>query len=295
MGYCKQLGLAGAVLAGAVLVFSGPAAADRLSMQAEQTGARPLLKLDTSTGRFEADATLTIGLDLAATVNTGDGRIMSSELYLKQAGAVAGVVGAAPTEAPWRTLSLAKSFVFAVDPMGPIAQNAVAVCARSALGRDVTMSVPVAWRVKTGRFNFRWIDYGVVDPTGDVATNPDFYSDQQVEETEAQVLVDVRCLGAQVVAATRTAPRELAPAAAAAPARPGNPEPRRTQSQTSGVQLARETVTAADAADKPVCDGGMVRETAEPVRYVCLCPGHTRRVAAGQNAFACERKLATRR
>ena len=39
--------------------------------------------------------------------------------------------------------------------------------------------------------------------------------------------------------------------------------------------------------DRPACEGGMVRQIISDQSYLCLCPGNTKRVSTGDNAYAC--------
>ncbi|MEQ1715019.1 MAG: hypothetical protein ABL907_03375, partial [Hyphomicrobium sp.] len=182
----KTLFFAGlAVLAGILAATVPAAAGEDVDMRVAQGQDRAVLTLKQAAGRWEvAPGThIAVALDLDAAVRAGaeNLRIIDSDLYLKQAGLAAGMTGASGTGAPQRSMSLAGSYEFAVDPLGPVAQNAVSACSRAANG-TVVMSLPVVWRVTTGRFNFRWIDYQAVAPSQEIASNPDFYADQAVEE-----------------------------------------------------------------------------------------------------------------
>jgi hypothetical protein len=58
--------------------------------------------------------------------------------------------------------------------------------------------------------------------------------------------------------------------------------------QTPNVEAPVTTASLPDKS-KPQCDGGMVRQIGSgDSGYLCLCPGNTRRVETGANAFACE-------
>lgn len=269
-----------------------------------------------------ADETLSLNLALSGgvTPDAAGYRVIASELYLKQAGRAAGATLVPLDGTPARTVAHSGSFAFAVDPLGPLGQDAVALCA-GAGGRALpdgtaarfTMTVPVVWRVTTGRFNFRAFASDGVTPTEAVLANADYYAEQVAEEAETAAAVEVRC-----------EPRALA-AIAGAKAKPETTKP--TAAKTTDASAAAksasvttETAPAVPAAQKlvadatpapasvaaapvttaepamPVCQGGMVRETAGGLvgesAYVCLCPGHTVRKETSPGAFACARRLA---
>ena len=260
-------------------------------------------------GRFDrvAAATLHIPLKLDARLGEdGHGRkIIGSEVFLKQSGALAGspATDAREGTVPRAQLSLDKAFAFAVDPVGPLAQDAIALCNVNGSATSVIMSLPVAWRVTTGRFNFKWVNYDQAGPPDEIVSNPEFYADRETEEIDIAASVPVRCDGAAAVAATSTATVKTAPAVQAAvpvkkvvevsPQRVSQLQPVALE-ESDAEGIAAKPLSVATSETRMVCDGGMVRQNGSAASGVCLCPGNTRRIETGSNAYACERKVGRR-
>lgn len=300
----------------ALTAMAFPAAAETVRMEGmfDEAGsaADAAIIVSGRAGRFDrvSAATLHIPLKLEATLGEGGSgrKIVGSDLILKQSGTAS---GAAATDAregvvPRAQLALQKTFDFNVEPLGPVAQNAIALCNGNGDAASINMSLAVVWRVTTGRFNFKWVNYDQVAPSDEIVSNPEFYADRETREIDIAATVPVRCEG------------ESAPAAAASAAKPA-------VERTAAVHAATPTKKAVDVSVQPVsnvtpvslkateiddipakpvfaeasqsrtvCDGGMVRSSGTVATEVCLCPGNTRLVETGANAFACERKVGRR-
>ena len=271
-------------------------------------------------GRFDrvTAATLHIPLKLEATLGEGGSgrKILGSELFLKQSGAA----GTAATDAregtvPRAQLAHDKAFAFIVDPVGPLAQDAIALCNSQGVGNSqgaaarATMSLPVLWRVTTGRFNFKWVNYDQVGPSDEIVSNPEFYADRETQEIAIAASVPVSCETDGKIAAAPVAHSKPAPLPAATPAVqkavPAKKAVEVSPQQVSQLQpVALEEPDAGEIAAKPlsvatpetrlVCEGGMVRSSGAAANDVCLCPGNTRRVETGAHAYSCERKVGRR-
>lgn len=315
-------------LAAALTVpFSAAEAGDqRMALRLSAADAGGVLSVTAVNGdvRTKNDPlSLSLALDGRVADDASGYRVIASELYLKQSGRAAGVTKVALDGTPQRALTQSGTFAFDIDSSGPLAKDAAALCA-SAGGRALpagtaarfTMTVPVVWRVTTGRFNFRSFASRGVTPAEEVLANPDYYAEQAVEETEAAAIVDVTCDAIAMAAGPDLKPK-AAPAAATATAKPdkakaaqvakgagasaaaktNTPEVQRLVAEVASVDEAgaSKPVTL-EAAAEPVCDGGMVRETGSGVEgasgFVCLCPGHTVRRETSPGAFACTRRLA---
>jgi hypothetical protein len=290
---CRVLLLAAASLSVAAFVAraSGDAVLSFASAAADSQ--QPQISVRGAAGRYNRVDGSTIRLPLvlkaAFDEDAGSRKIMSSVLVLRQEG------GSQNTDVfdgsrPVASLSMAKTFDFRIDPLGPVAQNAIAACnalspAKRASSGGVDLSVPIVWRVRTGRFNFQWTNYDRVGPSDEILSNPDFYSDVNVVETEAMASVRVDCEDASSGTASQSKIVSRAkPAAIAAVPAPAEREVR----PSTETPVKMQTVTVAASAE-PTCTGGMVRQVGSG-DYLCLCPGNTVRVASGDNAFACERK-----
>ena len=85
-------------------------------------------------GRYDriSGSKLSLPLRLAAEMTSeGAGaKIVASDLFLKQAGSGkdATAVSAMDGQGPQRAIRLEQSFSFPIDPLGPVAQNAISVC-----------------------------------------------------------------------------------------------------------------------------------------------------------------------
>lgn len=248
-------------------------------------------------GRFDRVAAMTLQIPLTLDANlteSGHGRrIVGSELFLKQSGAT---VGAPATDAregsvPRTQLALKRTFGFDIDPLGPLAQNAIALCngsSGSSAATKLSMSVPVLWRVTTGRFNFKWVNYDQVGPSDEIVSNPELYADRETHETDIAVSVPVHCDGETTVAA---APAKKSTAVPTEPVSNAMPV---SLKASDGEEISARPVTVEASQSRTVCEGGMVRQTGTAATDVCLCPGNTRRVETGANAFSCERKVGRR-
>lgn len=290
-------------------------------------------------GRYDRIVPAAVVLPLHLTVQfkpeASGFKVLKSELHFKTEGinpgapAVDTLAGAPPVAA----IDDARSHALTVSAQGPVAQNAVAACNGLATGeptgaRMLAMSLPVVWRVTTGKSTFKWTNYDHVAPSDEMINNRDFYGEHDVAEIEAPLNATVVCQpleGAKVAAAA--APQKagaVTPEPAVSPVSlpVSSPEPlpltaklnsdRNTETKVKPNAGAAQLTTAAlpvlkpavtpvslakpvSAPVRPQCDGGMVREVStSDAGYVCLCPGNTERIATGSNAFACE-KLSRRR
>lgn len=319
------------VMAAICAASPGASAGDRLSLTitpAAEKGTLTVVDGGATARVAEDQVTLTLDIDGRISDDATGFRLIGSELYLKQAGSAAGVTTAFDGGTAGRSITRSDTFNFRIDQLGPVAQNAIALCASAGVrhlpdGAEarLAMTVPVVWRVTTGRFNFRSFAFDGVKPSEDALANPDFYTDQASEEIEAAVLVDVRCEG-NVIAAVQPATSKTSTAAgtqakpvpakaavAANPktgtskptpnARPANSAPAPSSGailvDNDAVAPAADLSAGPAASQRPVCEGGMVRETLGTngtTDYHCLCPGHTRRTETGPGAFSCERRIA---
>ena len=253
---------------------------------------------------------LALILSAAMAADSVGRKIITSELFLKQdsTGSGARATQAFDGATPTRSLILSRTFAFAVDAGSPVAKDAVALCnGRGAASREseqtLAMTVPVLWRVTTGRFNFKWTNYDRVAPTDEIQNNPDFYADRETTEVATNASVQVRCapLTANVAArpvpaaARQVAEKKVEPAPVHVQKLTAEPIPARVPETATAKPEASVPVAAASlaSASKPVCLGGMIREVGGASQsYLCLCPGNTERVAQGDNAFSCERRAA---
>ncbi len=297
-----------ASLLGALSAFAAPAVAnDQVTLTIEAPAleapertdgaAAAHISVTGTQGRYERVTgdrlPVTLQLSAAITAEGAGHKILSSELFLKQAGSGNGARAANTLEGtvPVRSLSLSRTFDFAVEANGPVAQNAIAVCndraaSERAHAQTLILTVPVLWRVTTGKFNFKWTNYDRVAPSEDIQNNPDFYAERETVEAEAAAHVAVVCqpLGAAI-------------AAKSAPVKTRAAEPKAEPIPGQHLAAAPAAVSTASFAPstKPECDGGMIRQVrASPEAYLCLCPGNTGRVETGANAYACERKIRLR-
>ncbi len=298
----------------AALPVSAAAETVRMDGSFNETGLSQVDQISVSgrAGRFDRVTAATLQIPLKLNASLGEGgsgrKILGSELFLKQSGAA----GAAATDAregtvPGAQLSHDKAFAFAVDPVGPLAQDAIALCNSQGVAARVSMSLPVVWRVTTGRFNFKWVNYDQVGPSDEIVSNPEFYADRETQEITIAASVPVHCEGSATVsaaptAAVKPASERSATVEDAAPAKKSvdvTPEP-----VSNAMLVSHKAIEAEEIAVKPlsvatsetrmVCEGGMLRSNGAGAGDVCLCPGNTRRVETGTNAFACERKVGRR-
>ena len=250
---------------------------------------------------------LAIGLRLNAQTDPERGlRLVTSQLYLKQAGQGAGstVLPEAATGA-W-ALDHRARLAFAVDPLGPLARDAIALCAgdtvRPQAALRLDMSVPVVWRVTAGRLDFAALALSGLSASEDVLSSPALYTDAETAERESTARVEVRC---EDRPAASTAARESRKSGTAGRWAEGAQSEVRADKAAFSPSSGQETAEASgDAAEAPatlaqakmVCDGGMVRQTSgAQTGQVCLCPGNTVRRQTGPDAFQCARRLARRR
>ena len=265
-------------------------------------------------GRFDRVAAATLHIPLKLNVTLGDGgsgrKILGSELFLKQSGAAStAATDARDGTMPRAHLALDKTFSFTVDPVGPLAQDAIALCNSQGAAARVSMSLPVVWRVTTGRFNFKWVNYDQVGPSDEIVSNPEFYAGRETQEIAIAANVPVNCQVDGKIAAAPTANVKPVSTTAVSPAVqtavPAKKAVEVSPQQVSNLQpVALNASDAEEIAAKPlsvaatetrmVCEGGMVRSSGAAASEICLCPGNTRRIETGSNAFACERKVGRR-
>ena len=292
-------GLAGAVIL-AMLPGGAVFASERVEMRGEAGSGATEIVVDTTAGRFDrmADAALRMTLNLSAVPLPGNKsfKILASELYLKQAGAASGTVKAqgGGSKLPAGALRIAETFQFPLERAGAIEQNAVALC--GAAGRTRTepsvMTVPVVWRVRTGRFNFKWTDYDRVALTDDIVANEAFYSDLEVTEIEIPVGVTVACDTGKL--ATKDADDNTL-RSSYKPVSEAVHVGERETATLAPIPVVATNVPQKSAILPPVCEGGMVRAVGETSgSFACLCPGNTHRVSKGTDIFACVKHTARR-
>ncbi len=288
-------------------------------LSAKGEAERPVLVVSATNGRPDKIKTtsLAAGLSLIAEVKetAGGYKILHSDLVLKSEGAASKAVEVFAAKVGDGNLSLEDIFLFEIDPRGPTAQNAIALCGTLKGGvKSAAMSLAMLFRVKTGRFDFRWMQANVARPTEEMLNNPDFYADQKTEEIEAPLDVSVRCEG--LVESIASAPKAkaepvqaAAPKAMAATVEKAGVTPVAVKSEDKGkleraaapaaVQAAQPASVKTSEAEKFVCDGGMVRRIASETapgatQLVCLCPGNTSRQQNGDSNFSCERRIGRR-
>jgi len=302
-----------AAFATAAISTACPACADdRLPLEARLSDA-PALAVAASHGPFDtlAQSYLDVALALrAGPAIEGGTKILASELRLKGEPQTRLIANDAVPITP--SLSLTRSFRFPLNSQGTVAQSTYALCAGPAKssGRG-TLNTAVIWRVSTGRFNYRYVQANLAADAASAAAllaNPDFYGDVETQEIEIPVSIDVTCKGAAI--ASPDAPGKTPPfqpsqasepraAAEAKPALGSSPPKHRITYANDAAARADEQVSdpvrlsSANHAELPRCEGGMLRASG-PADYLCLCPGNTRRVATGPQAFACEKRSAAR-
>ena len=224
-------------------------------------------------------------------------KILSSELYL-QPGAGTQARPASALVAPARNVLLDTTYDLAIDPNGPAAQDAIGLCNRrseaernSGRAQSLELPVTVSWRVTTGRFNFQWTNYDRVAPTDEIQNNRDFYADLETAVVETTAHVAVLCepvVAAVAVNSSPAAAKTAAPESKAASV----PAPAPASRTPAPLAAALTTTASLSAGQVPACNGGMVRQVGGAEQsYLCLCPGNTRRVQSGTNAFVCEKAL----
>lgn len=264
------------------------------------------ISVEGAAGRYNRVETVSLPLPFALAAelsgDAGNLKLVGSDLFLRAEGTGkdAHGVAALPGSVPAKSIGVRQGFTFNLQPQGPLAQNAIALCngvpaAERSGVRKLAMGVAVVWRVTTGRFNFKWTNYDHVAPSADIQNNRDFYGDQETAETEAVVDVPVLCqplAGAAVAVASKSTAAPVKSASLVPAASDAAPAPQAAHDKP----IVATPVTTASIADRiadkgqPQCDGGMVRQVgAGDSGYLCLCPGNTKRVETGDNAFACER------
>ena len=301
-----QLGMAVTLALPAV---AGPAVSLQASAQKGGGPAETRVDVLSTAGRYDriSGSKLSLVLRLAAEMTSeGAGaKIVASDLFLKQVGSGkdAAPVSAMDGQGPQRAVRLEQPFSFPIDPLGPVAQNAISACnslshssQSSSEVRETTMTVPVLWRVVTGRFNYKWVTYDRVASADEISQNLDFYADRAAEEIETSARVTVAC--APVVAAVATK-SQVKPASKtevaekiAVDEKPLEPvKPVAARHETAPVVTKASVTAPANTVEKPVCRGGFIRQMQSgDVSYLCLCPGNTQRVESGTNAYSCERR-----
>jgi len=249
---------------------------------------------------------LAIGLRLNAQTDPERGlRLVTSQLYLKQAGQGAGLTVLPEAATGARVLDHHARLAFPVDPLGPLARDAIALCAGAARPQAalrLDMSVPVVWRVTAGRLDFAALALSGLTASEDVLSSPALYTDAETAERESVARVEVRC---EESPAARTVARESGKSGKAGRWAEGTQSGVRADKAAFSPSSGQETAEVNDetaeapatlAQAKMVCDGGMVRQTSgAQTGQACLCPGNTVRRQTGPDAFQCARRLARRR
>ncbi len=289
------LGLAGWLAAGGAMAQE-PRTALMLSGEAVSP-----LTIDES-GVSGAAPPVQLKLDFKAAVESDASayRLIASRVFFKAQGPDGGVDTDA-VAAGSRNAVAARDVALAVDPLGPVAQSAKTACAagKGSTGgtRNVTMLVPVVWRVTTGEFAFARLAAGGLRAQEDMLADAAYYSDTKFEDAEAAVAVTVSCKAANVAVAPEPAKGKSAKVEAKTEPKTETGPGARKQAdagETSGTKLV--TADAGDGAAAFRCDGGIVRETlAGPGNEVCLCPGHTARRQVGDRSYTCEKRYARNR
>lgn len=257
---------------------------------------RPEIKVIGSNGKYDhietSDFRATLAL-AASPVGDDTYKIVRSRLFLKAdgQGTANDGVDTLSEALPSAALKADGNYNLPIMVNGPVAQNAIAICNAVPAGERIgnaavrrTMSLAVMWHVTTGRFAFKWTNYDRVAPSDEILRNADFYAEQITQDAEALVNADVVC-----------APLANAAVAAKPSAKPAAIQRVALTSTPIAQPEARASADAQNASlvdlGKPRCDGGMVRQISTSAdTYLCLCPGNTMRVEAGDNAFACERR-----
>ena len=285
---------------------AGSAVLLQASVQAAAGSAEPRVDVQSTAGRYDRIAATSLNLALRLSAEPASealgAKIITSELFLKQAGSGKDAVAVAAMEGqgPQRAIRLEQTFAFVIDPLGPVAQNAIAACnALNTLGhthnesRETTMMVPVLWRVVTGRFNYKWVTYDQVAPANEASQNPDFYGDRENQEIETPVRVIVSCPALTAAVAAKATEK---PAVKSEPVAKAPPEPTPVAMRATAAVVTKTAEAApVTASAKPVCHGGFIRQIQSgDVPYLCLCPGNTHRVESGGNSFSCERRSGRR-
>lgn len=232
-------------------------------------------------------------VSVMATVSDADGdfKIIASDVALKGEGVNPLAAGDGPfAVVPGRSVTFdRRGLDIRMD--GLLMRDAIAACNRLPAservidGREVSLNAGVVWRVATARFQFNWRNYDRVGPADAFLKNPDFYSDRDVATHDATIDVKVVCKGIGAGAAVAASDVMDKPSTT----RRVTLEPRATDAADVSTGSVK-TAAATAAGGAPGCDGGMVRELSDGSEsYLCLCPGNTRRIAKGDNAFACVR------
>ncbi|MEZ5898074.1 MAG: hypothetical protein R3D51_01140 [Hyphomicrobiaceae bacterium] len=298
------LGLFGGSLLFAVMATASVAdEAITLEMSAHD-GAR-LTVVEDSNGKLSVrENELSLSLALAAKADPARGlRLVASQLYLKQAGREAGATRLLADLTGARTFAHKADVAFALDPIGPLARNAVALCSGTVLpdlsataSVHLDMSVPVVWRVNAGHLDFAALAMSGITATDEVLASPSYYTNADSAEREVVARVEIRCEnhGGSAAVASSTAKRGDTTGASGKASAQGvkvekvairsdesvNPEPRHSSADPASM----------------VCEGGMVRAlSGDTAGQACLCPGNTVRRPTGANAFVCQRRHVRRR
>lgn len=298
----------------ALFLGSAPALAADFSMSGSAGNFSGLqgLRVTGSSGRFDrvesSKAEVALKLTASASGAPANRKIVASKVYLKHSGISSVLSDAGDGNPPTQSFSLDRTIAIDIDPSGPVAQNAIALCnGNGNSGKSLVMSSPVVWRLTSGRFNFKWMNYDKVAPSPEIIANPDFYADQESQELEIAAEIGVTCDGDAAVAAVQVPKSEPVKKAAKRPAiEPAklvtvdpasqeNVEPPKAVASKSVAEeqpkIAPQKSVSLEPAEAPICNGGMVRKTGSgETSFACLCPGNTERVETGTNAFACEKR-----
>lgn len=260
-----------------------------------RSATRPEIKVTGSNGKYDQIETSFLRATVALAASpVGDDtyKIVRSRLFLKADGLGTANDGldTLSDALPSASLKADGSYDLPIAINGSVAQNAIAICNAVPAGQRNsnaavrrTMSLAIMWHVTTGRFAFKWTNYDRVAPSDEILRNADFYAEQVTQDAETLVNADVAC-----------APLADVAVAAKPSAKPGVQRVALTSTPIAQPEV-RASADAQNAsladAGKPRCDGGMVRQISTSAdTYLCLCPGNTTRVEAGNNAFACERR-----
>lgn len=273
-------------------------AGERVALQMAARAPAAVISVTAGSGGTSAMATreIDIELDLSAEVRDPGVRVIGSTLYLKPQGEAAGTTQIElGNQAGERAMFLSGRFSLPIDRTGPLAQNAMMLCATEKSQR-VSMSVPVVWRLATGRLDFSALITAGLKPSPEILADAGFYDDRVTDVAETTVRLGVDCPPEAVVAAAKPRTPERAEKAGkvanvvalAAPlAAEAEPLRDRQNSVDDAAAPALEPPLAA-----PRCDGGMLRATGAGM--ACLCPGNTLKRARGLGDFVCEERFSRR-
>lgn len=291
-----------------------------------ETAQRPTLALSKRGGRFElpepAKVQAKLALSAAVAADETAVRIVASTIELKDAQKSPAPVAASLEDGrAVATLSAEQSFIFSVEPGSALALAAASACSSKPVdvpagqSSEATMTASAVWRVTTGRFNFRWMDYDRVAVARDRA---EFYADRETVTRNADVVVTLDCrndepkspeiaqpIAQPAVPRTQTkadAKKEAKAEVKAEPPKSKNkPEPSKIEaaepggsSKTTPAAVAPKPADAALAAtaagltaEPPAADVGTEASTPAPAQKPACAGGMIRETRADAGSYIC--------